>query len=97
MSNFDFVGIEKMVERMLEVALTKSRVSMSSLSKVNTCTESGCWIAFHRLLSRSRLNEFVRGEEIPMFEDRYVRGEIPDWLVVFCYSLNFVVWRENEI
>ena len=97
MSNFDFVGIEKMVERMLEVALTKSRVSMSSLSKVNTWTESGCWIAFHRLLSRSRLNEFVRGEEIPMFEDRYVRGEIPDWLVVFCYSLNFVVWRENEI
>jgi hypothetical protein len=42
MSNLDLVGIEKMVERMLDVELTKSRVSMSSLSKVNTCTESGC-------------------------------------------------------
>ena len=36
MSNFDFVGMEKMLERMLEVAATKSRVSTSSLSNAST-------------------------------------------------------------
>jgi len=41
MSNFDFVGMEKMVERMFAVEETKSSVSTSSLSKVKTCTASG--------------------------------------------------------
>ena len=41
MSNFDFVGIEKIVERMFAVEETKSRVSTSSLSNVNTCVASG--------------------------------------------------------
>ena len=41
MSNFDFVGMEKIVERMFAVDATKSRVSTSSLSKVRTCTQSG--------------------------------------------------------
>jgi len=41
MSNFDFLGMEKIVERMFAVDATKSRVSTSSLSKVRTCTESG--------------------------------------------------------
>jgi hypothetical protein len=38
MSNLDFVGMEKMVERIFEVAATKSRVSTSSLSNDRTCT-----------------------------------------------------------
>lgn len=36
MSNLDFVGMEKIVERMLDVDETKSRVSTSSLSNDNT-------------------------------------------------------------
>lgn len=40
MSNFDFGGMEKIVERMFEVAATKSRVSTSSLSNERTCTAS---------------------------------------------------------
>lgn len=36
MSNFDFVGMEKIVERMFEADATKSRVSTSSLSNVRT-------------------------------------------------------------
>jgi hypothetical protein len=39
-SNLDFVGMEKMVERMFEVALTKLSASWSSLSKDNTCAQS---------------------------------------------------------
>lgn len=41
MSNLDLGGMEKIIERMLDVAATKSRVSTSSLSKVRTCTASG--------------------------------------------------------
>src|SRR5438477_545268 len=40
MSNLDLVGMEKMVERMFEVAATKSSVSTSSLSNDRTCTAS---------------------------------------------------------
>ena len=40
MSNLDLVGMEKIVERMFEVAATKSSVSTSSLSNDRTCTAS---------------------------------------------------------
>ena len=36
MSNFDFDGIEKIVDRMFDVDDTKSNVSISSLSNVRT-------------------------------------------------------------
>ena len=61
-SNFDFVGMEKIVERMFAVDATKSSVSASSLSKVRTCTESGLWIAFHRTLKTFKLSSQLPNE-----------------------------------
>jgi hypothetical protein len=41
MSNLDLGAMEKIMERILDVAATKSSVSTSSLSNVRTCTASG--------------------------------------------------------
>lgn len=57
-SNLDLGSIEKIVARRLALAVTKSKVSTSSLSKTRmglTPSFVMSWSVFNRLLSRSKL------------------------------------------